>query len=324
MATATATKTTPKQQLSFQQLEALWINAGGSPELAPTMAAVAKAESGGRYGPQSINDNPSTQDYSVGPWQINYYGNLLAGRTAEYGPPQTVANDPMANARAAVAISGNSTAGIYRNWTTYRTGAYLQYLPGGINQAGFGLSMSEAGRIAKAIVTAPAQVFQGTTGKNVGASPTGPDSIAGVTGLDTIGKDLLYVAVIAGGGMLILLGIFIIAIDLGIGGFAGKNPVVKTAKSVTRSRRKKQETVRRATVKRESTAARETRLAERHTADIKVKQARATELRTRTRHRAAMAKKSKAEKESDFNKGYIEGATDKASPNLRQIRRKAS
>lgn len=37
----------------------------------------------------AIADRPSTGDYSWGPWQINYYGNLYDGRVALLGTPDT-------------------------------------------------------------------------------------------------------------------------------------------------------------------------------------------------------------------------------------------
>ncbi len=36
-----------------------------------------------------VADRPSTGDYSWGPWQINYYGNLYDGRVALLGSPDT-------------------------------------------------------------------------------------------------------------------------------------------------------------------------------------------------------------------------------------------
>jgi hypothetical protein len=73
---------------SYAQLEQVWINAGGNPQVAPVAAAVAMAESGGN--PSAIS--PSN-DYGL--WQIN----------SIHGAQATL--DVMANARAAVAISHN-------------------------------------------------------------------------------------------------------------------------------------------------------------------------------------------------------------------------
>lgn len=117
--------------LSYGQLEYLWEVAGGSPDQAPLAAAVAEAESGGS--PQAtgeLNNNPSTGDYSVGPWQINYFGDLLAPRTQAFGAPAKLENDPLADAKAAVAISDNGAN--FNAWTTYTGGAYQNYLQSGV------------------------------------------------------------------------------------------------------------------------------------------------------------------------------------------------
>ena len=109
---------------SFAELEGFWIQAGGSESLAPTMAAVALAESGGNS--TSHNDDPITQDDSYGLWQINYYGSNRAPRTARYGPPEGLF-DPLRNAQAAVDLA-SSPPGL-DNWSTYKHKTYLAYLP---------------------------------------------------------------------------------------------------------------------------------------------------------------------------------------------------
>ena len=111
---------------NFGQLEQLWTSNGGSPSLAPTMAAIALAESGGNSA--SLNNNPSTGDYSVGLWQINYYGNLAGPRTQAYGAPAALQADPNAQAKAAISIAGDGSG--LANWSTYKSGAYKQYLNG--------------------------------------------------------------------------------------------------------------------------------------------------------------------------------------------------
>jgi hypothetical protein len=89
------------------------------------MAAIALAESGGNS--TALNDNSGTGDYSVGLWQINYYGGLLAPRTAAYGSPSSLQADPAAQAKAAVSIE--KSQGL-RAWSTYSSGAYTRYLSG--------------------------------------------------------------------------------------------------------------------------------------------------------------------------------------------------
>ena len=90
--------------LSCSGLEALWEAAGGSHGEAFMAAEIAMAESGGRqyaYSP--------TNDY--GYWQIN----------GSHGPAMATFN-PIGNAKAAIAISGNGRD--WYPWTTYVTGAY--------------------------------------------------------------------------------------------------------------------------------------------------------------------------------------------------------
>jgi hypothetical protein len=98
---------------SFGQLKTLWVLAGGAPSLAPTMAAIALAESGGR----SNAHNPSG---ASGLWQIEMPVN------AQY-VPGGAANvyNPLANARGAVAIERAQGLGA---WVTYSSGAYRRYL----------------------------------------------------------------------------------------------------------------------------------------------------------------------------------------------------
>jgi len=103
-------------KLSMAQIESLWTGAGGTPGWAPLMAGIALAESSGTT--TALNNNPSTGDYSVGLWQINYYGDLLSGRTAEYGSPVQLQNTPARQAKAAVNLFGGG-AGI-SNWTNDR------------------------------------------------------------------------------------------------------------------------------------------------------------------------------------------------------------
>ena len=100
-------------QYSYAQLEDLWIQAGGSRALAPVMAAIAMAESGGN----SEARNPSG---ASGLWQI--LGNPFPGNPF----------DAQVNAKMAVAKFHEQglTA-----WVTYTSGAYKQFLKGGVPPA---------------------------------------------------------------------------------------------------------------------------------------------------------------------------------------------
>jgi Lysozyme like domain len=94
---------------TYSQLEGLWINAGGSTALAPLMAAIAMAESGGC----STALNPSG---ASGLWQI-----LGAVNPAD----QNSLFNPAVNAKEAVLKyqTQGPTA-----WTTYSSGAYKAFI----------------------------------------------------------------------------------------------------------------------------------------------------------------------------------------------------
>ena len=104
----------------------LWIQAGGPPNVANIMAAIAMAESGGRKNATNKNSN-GTVDRGL--WQIN-------SSHAQFNPQQLL-SDPLYNARAAVAVykSQGLTA-----WTTYNTGAYKSFLGQGgtVTSGGYG------------------------------------------------------------------------------------------------------------------------------------------------------------------------------------------
>lgn len=92
---------------TYQQLKDLWNQAGGNPQAADVAAATALAESGGRSDASNGNGNGSIDR---GLWQIN----------SVHGAQSTF--DPMANARAAIAISNNGTN--WKPWcTAYTDGA---------------------------------------------------------------------------------------------------------------------------------------------------------------------------------------------------------
>jgi LysM repeat protein len=104
--TTTLTTSTKKLSgnLSCSGLEALWEAAGGSRGEAFMAAEIAMAESGGRqYAHSPTND--------FGYWQIN----------GVHGPSMAT-YDPIGNAKAAIAISGNGSH--WGAWTTYTSGAY--------------------------------------------------------------------------------------------------------------------------------------------------------------------------------------------------------
>lgn len=111
--------------LSFSEIEQLWINQGGNPQWAATMAGISEAESGGNS--TAINNDPSTGDYSVGLWQVNYRGHgpgqyssdptqwpLYNSRVQQYGAPSDLQGNPASQADAAISLLGTGSG--ITNW----------------------------------------------------------------------------------------------------------------------------------------------------------------------------------------------------------------
>ncbi|GAA1519782.1 NlpC/P60 family protein [Kribbella lupini] len=91
--------------LSIAEIYQAALSAGFTPHQATTWTAIALAESGGRTG--ALNDQG---EHSMGLWQINVAAD--GSRGTKYGD----LNDPLANAKAAYAISRHGTD--MRPWTT--------------------------------------------------------------------------------------------------------------------------------------------------------------------------------------------------------------
>jgi len=155
-------------------LAQLWIAAGGPKQVAPIMAAIATAESGGRINAQHKNTNGSV-DYGL--WQINSVHSM-------YDPAKLMSN-PLYNARAAVAIYNSQGLGA---WTTYTSGAYKKYLgsPATISGDGGGGGGGFIGGVTGAIGDAGHAVYD-ASGRLIGYSVG--DAIHDVgkaTGLDAL------------------------------------------------------------------------------------------------------------------------------------------
>jgi soluble lytic murein transglycosylase-like protein len=93
-------------------------NAGFTEPDLDTAVAIALAESSGN--PNAVGD--LTKGVSVGLWQINLKAH------PQYTQAQLT--DPQTNANAAYAVY--SAASGFSPWTTFNSGAYEAYLPGGV------------------------------------------------------------------------------------------------------------------------------------------------------------------------------------------------
>lgn len=104
---------------TYQQIEDLWVQNGGSPNAAPMAASIALAESGGNPGATNGNSNGSIDR---GLFQVN----------SIWGSESTT--DVAANVRAAISISSNGQN--WQPWTTFQTGAYKQFYNPGVQPDG--------------------------------------------------------------------------------------------------------------------------------------------------------------------------------------------
>lgn len=185
------------------ELQSLWIRAGGSPAAAPMASAVALAESSG-------NPNAYSRTGDVGLWQINAAAH-----------PGQATTDPLANARAAVAISANGTN--WRPWCTAYSDAACGTKGGTFMGAGspFLRFLSGINGTTPTGVGGPAPTEAGSTPSAVSsASPdTGtlfriPIPIPGVPDITVTrsnGRALAGGLALAGGGLVTLIGLTILA-----------------------------------------------------------------------------------------------------------------
>ncbi len=190
--------------LSYAQIEKLWTDNGGSKAMAPVMAAIAIAESGGN--PTSLNNNPNTGDYSVGLWQINYYGNLLSSRTAAYGTPQALQGNANAQAKAAISLSNNGT-----NLAPWRSdpvaGAVLAGKP-------IPSQYTNGQTIGAALAALPGS---GATACTPVIEFPGVAGIGKVTLLDSCqAQEVLGAVLMMAGGFLFVTGLLVILADVGL------------------------------------------------------------------------------------------------------------
>lgn len=134
---------------TFAQLTQYAVEAGFPANVAPTMAAIALAESSGNASATHRNSNGSTD---FGLWQINsVHGSLLAGKNWA---------DPLTNAKMAFSVYQSQGE---RAWSTFSSGAYKRYLNGA----------PAAGN-----VTGSGNLADGSVGANANAQ--GSDPLSGV------------------------------------------------------------------------------------------------------------------------------------------------
>ena len=165
---------------TFAQLEGLWIQAGGSKALAPLMAGVAEVESGGN--PQAYNPSGAS-----GLWQIEIPVNARF-------VPGGAANvfNALDNAKAAVALSGNTMAGIQANWLAFEPSGAAEAIAakngGTVPATGSLPGAGNAAGVATGTTTSPSGTTPAGTTTGTGPDPNAPGGIIGFAeGLPVIG-----------------------------------------------------------------------------------------------------------------------------------------
>lgn len=110
--------------LTQQQISQTWVSCGGDPSMANVMAAIAMAESGGN--PEAIGDTDTSYP-SYGLWQIR---SVHAGEIPNFFPSQGSNEwaNPCDNASAAWSVYKSQGLDA---WSTYSSGSYRKYMPGG-------------------------------------------------------------------------------------------------------------------------------------------------------------------------------------------------
>lgn len=186
-----APTTTPRSGgLTYPQVENVWIQAGGNPQAAAMAAAVADASSG--LNPAATRTNPDGTT-SVGLWLIPKNGM----------PPGTT--DPMANARAAVQLSGNGTD--WKQWCVTWSdnncgedqGTYL------------GEGSNALASLGQRLTPASYNVI-GSSPAGGGVSASNATSTSTTTGAQTSGKSHTVLLVI---GLTIVISVIIILVRRG-------------------------------------------------------------------------------------------------------------
>jgi hypothetical protein len=147
--------------LSLAQIEQDWVGAGGPPNLAALMGAIAMGESGGDPNALNPTDNGGKQS-SFGLWQIS---------NGTHTAPASNWNDPQVNANLAVAKFQSQGLGA---WGVYTSGAWKQYYADALSAASSLMlgqqtpaSASTPGSTAN---PAPSQPAGGSTGSSGGSS----------------------------------------------------------------------------------------------------------------------------------------------------------
>ena len=170
----------------------------------PLVVMTALAGREARWNPTALNNNPNTGDYSVGLWQINYFGSLAPGRTAEYGSPSSLLSNPQDQANAVYKLAGGNSLSNLQPWALTSSPAsgvtpvgstasvgqntLAPYIPSAMAAA------SEVGTFGPA---SPSQIAQASAWP--GASPLGNALSSGGSSLNSTAQGIINKAVTGSG-----------------------------------------------------------------------------------------------------------------------------
>ena len=193
---------------SFAQLEAFALAAGFPPNIAPTMAGIALAESGGRADAVQAGQPYGTTGWGL--WQITP-GNSVP----QFGTDQQMLN-PINNAKAAYAKwsgAGANVAALRSQWTTYATGAYLKFMPANIPPpdaagAAQGAANQAVGNLGSGIPGLPDPAKAAADAVTAGVSAVfGPFMTSLEHMFDIVINNVLFAAIVAAGLAAVGLGV---------------------------------------------------------------------------------------------------------------------
>lgn len=202
--------------LSQQQI-AMYAQAAGMSDPG-TMSAIAMAESGGN--PRA--HNPVPPDDSYGLWQINMLGSMGPARRKQYGISSNAELfDPAVNARAAAKILAGQGPSA---WSTYTNGAYKKFMPGGSKSGATQASWWDPLWNLDPFGLVPGNPNGSSPGDPFGGNPPYAGTADVATGVGTVAeavvkatqwmanpRNWIRVGYVLGGGVLVVLGLGIIA-----------------------------------------------------------------------------------------------------------------
>ncbi len=188
--------------MTFSQIEQTWIKAGGNPALAPTMAAIAEAESSGRPGAVQSGQPYSTTGWGL--WQIT------PGNSVPSAGTNSALLNPIANAKAAIAKLNSQGL---RAWTTYNDGAYRRFMPAGATTPAFRSGGSPS--------TATGTTLASSSSSHSTSNCLLSIPLKGCVLTKAEGKQIVGFLVVAAGGGVIVVGLLMMT-AYGLGGSLAK------------------------------------------------------------------------------------------------------